>query len=99
MKQLPNNPSLPNAAQANPGFLNALVNRLVQVLSEISRAVNTKQEVGDPLPAPPYLKTALPSAAANAGSLIYVTDETGGATIAFSDGTNWRRVQDRNIVS
>ena len=32
-------------------------------------------------------------------SLIYVWDETGGATLAFSDGTNWRRVQDRAIVS
>jgi hypothetical protein len=32
-------------------------------------------------------------------SLIYVYDETGGATLAFSDGTNWRRVQDRAIVS
>lgn len=32
-------------------------------------------------------------------SWIYVYDETGGATVAFSDGTNWRRVQDRAIVS
>lgn len=32
-------------------------------------------------------------------SLIFVSDETGGATIAFSDGTDWRRVQDRAIVS
>jgi hypothetical protein len=32
-------------------------------------------------------------------SLIYIYDETGGATLAFSDGTNWRRVQDRAIVS
>lgn len=34
-----------------------------------------------------------------AGGLIYVSDETGGAVIAFSDGTNWRRTQDRAIVS
>ena len=33
------------------------------------------------------------------GALIYVTDETGGAVPAFSDGTNWRRVTDRAIVS
>ena len=31
--------------------------------------------------------------------LIYVTDETGGAVPAFSDGTNWRRITDRAIVS
>ena len=30
---------------------------------------------------------------------VYVSDESGGSTLAFSDGTNWRRVQDRNIVS
>lgn len=32
-------------------------------------------------------------------SLVYVYDETDGPTIAFSDGTSWRRVQDRAIVS
>jgi len=32
-------------------------------------------------------------------SLIFVSDETGGATLAFSDGTNWRRVQDRSIIA
>ena len=32
-------------------------------------------------------------------SLIFVSDETGGAVPAFSDGTNWRRVTDRAIVA
>ncbi len=31
--------------------------------------------------------------------LIYVSDETGGAVPAFSDGTDWRRVTDRAVVS
>lgn len=31
--------------------------------------------------------------------LIYVTDETGGAVPAFCDGTNFRRVTDRAIIS
>jgi hypothetical protein len=34
-----------------------------------------------------------------AGQMIYVSDETGGATVAFGDGTNWRRVQDRAVIS
>lgn len=34
-----------------------------------------------------------------AGVLVYVSDETGGATLAFNDGTNWRRVQDRAIIA
>ena len=33
------------------------------------------------------------------GQMIFVSNESGGATMAFSDGTNWRRVQDRAIVS
>ncbi len=45
-----------------------------------------------------YPKASMPSAAP-AGQLIYVTDETGGAVPAFSDGVNWRRVTDRAIVS
>jgi hypothetical protein len=40
-----------------------------------------------------------PAAALYEGYIIYVTDETGGATLAFSDGTNWRRVTDRNVIS
>ncbi len=40
----------------------------------------------------------LPTAAV-AAKIIYVSDEAGGPVIAFSDGTNWRRVTDRAIVS
>jgi hypothetical protein len=45
-----------------------------------------------------YTASSLPSAA-TAGGLIYVSDEAGGAVLAFSDGTNWRRLTDRAIVS
>ena len=37
--------------------------------------------------------------AATAGKLKYCSNETGGATLVFSDGTNWRRVQDLAIAS
>ena len=40
-----------------------------------------------------------PTAADYPRGVIYVSNETGGATLAFSDGTNWRRVQDRAIIS
>ncbi len=44
--------------------------------------------------------TTLPSAAgAGAGAQIFVTDEAGGPVPAFSDGTAWRRVTDRAVVS
>ena len=47
---------------------------------------------------PSFTTTSLPSASV-AGAMIYVTNESGGAVPAFSDGTNWRRVTDRAIVS
>ena len=49
---------------------------------------------------PSFAKSALPSAAAAAaGALVHVTDEVGGAVLAFSDGAIWRRVTDRAAVS
>lgn len=45
-------------------------------------------------------KASLPAAGTSgAGALVHVTDEAGGAVLAFSDGTNWRRVTDRAVVS
>ncbi|MEP2980461.1 MAG: DUF2793 domain-containing protein [Lentilitoribacter sp.] len=34
-----------------------------------------------------------------AGRMIYVTDSTLGSCIAFSDGSNWRRSEDRSIIT
>jgi hypothetical protein len=45
-----------------------------------------------------YTVATLPSAAV-AGQMIYVSDETGGAVPAFSNGTNWLRVTDRTICA
>jgi len=44
-----------------------------------------------------YLKADLPTD----GSLLLTTcsDEAGGATVVFFDGTDWRRVQDLAVVS
>ena len=45
-----------------------------------------------------FVVASLPSAA-QPGQMIYVSDETAGSVMAFSDGTNWRRITDRAIVS
>jgi len=47
---------------------------------------------------PSYTVATLPSVD-SVPRLIYVSDESGGPVPAFSDGTNWRRVTDRAIVS
>lgn len=48
----------------------------------------------------PYTVATLPEVpdAATPG-LIFVSDESGGAVPAFSDGTDWRRVTDRAVIS
>lgn len=38
-------------------------------------------------------------AASYTGAQLYVSDETGGPTLAFSDGTNWLRTSDNAPVS
>jgi hypothetical protein len=49
---------------------------------------------------PSYTVSTVPDAAeSGAGAMIYVTDETGGAVPAFSDGSDWRRVTDRAVIS
>ena len=52
---------------------------------------------------PSYLVANLPVAAdlpnATEAWMIFVTNETGGSIPAFWDGTAWRRVTDRAVVS
>lgn len=66
-------------------------------LSDIERQFQRKYDIYGPLPT--FEVGSLPSPSDYLRGLIYVSDETGGATVAFSDGTNWRRVQDRAVVS
>lgn len=55
--------------------------------------------VAGPLRLGQYPVSGLPAAAGRAGALVYVSDESGGAVPAFSDGSAWRRVTDRAPVS
>lgn len=43
--------------------------------------------------------TSALAATLGAGAIIYVSNESGGAVMAFSDGTNWKRVTDRATIS
>jgi hypothetical protein len=46
-----------------------------------------------------FTVATVPDATTSTGVIILVTNEAGGAVIAFSDGTNWRRVTDRAVIS
>lgn len=55
-------------------------------------------DVAGPLRVGSTTVATLPAATAP-GQLVYVTDETGGPVLAFSDGSDWRRITDRAVVS
>ena len=70
----------------------------------LERVFNRLGSGKGPLPIKGYAVASLPDATdwgdtSSFSSIIYVYDETGGAVLAFSDGTNWRRVTDRAIVA
>lgn len=52
-----------------------------------------------PLQLATYLFDDVPDPALWEGAIIYVPDEAGGAVLAFSDGTDWRRTTDRAVIS
>lgn len=63
-------------------------------------APSTALHVNGELRVGSYLVAGLPAAATSgAGALVFVSNESGGAVLAFSDGAAWRRVTDRVIVS
>lgn len=60
----------------------------------IADAFNTQ-----PIELASFTVAGAPSASIRAGNLIFVSNEVGGAVPAFSDGTDWRRVTDRTIIT
>lgn len=103
----PNMP-IPIALTSIPAISNWATTLIQQLVNELrdhaTRLNNTSVQDGTEVPTAPvrlntYVKSALPSAALFTNSLIMVSNDTGGITPAFSDGTNWRRTADRNIIS
>jgi hypothetical protein len=46
-----------------------------------------------------YVKTDLPDPVPVPGMMIFVSNDVGGSTPAFSDGTSWRRTSDRAVIA
>lgn len=82
-----------------------LVNTLTSELRDHALRLNTalmgdgSEAASAPIVFKSYVKAALPSASKYINGLIIVSDDVGGLTPAFSDGTNWRRTADRNIIA
>lgn len=79
-----------------PSSYTGLANNLVKVNSTENGLTTTNVTE---LPFLEYTVLTVPSAASNQGVMIMVIDEVDGYVPAFSDGSNWRRVTDRNIIS
>lgn len=87
---------LPDQSMAwilNDGFIARYIYPYFQDLDRIVRGLTTAVTL------PSYTVGTVPSASKNPSSMIYVSNESGGAVPAFSDGTNWRRVTDRAVIS
>ena len=82
--------AIPRPALEAPGWAVKLTQDLTQWVESLRRGPQTLTVYG---------KTALPDAAKWRGGQIQVSDDAGGEVPAFSDGVNWRRVTDRNVVS
>jgi len=73
--------------------------RLIAQRANVGLPTDGTKGMQAPLPLKVYTVATVPTASVYADCLIAVSDETGGYTLAYSDGTNWRRVQDRAVVS
>jgi hypothetical protein len=67
--------------------------------TESGMMVNGNSTMQGPLVLASYELAEVPLAEDFPGGLIFVTDEAGGPTVAFSDGTDWFRVQDLAVIS
>lgn len=74
-----------------------LLTTAVAVSTYLPRDGSTATEV--PFQLQSYTVAGVPTASSYTGCLIYVSNETGGATVAVSNGTNWVRLQDLATVS
>lgn len=82
-------------------FVNSITNEFRDHALRLNKAMMAD---GTEVPTAPimfksYAKAALPDVISFMDGIIIVTDDIGGIVPAFSDGTNWRRVTDRAVIS
>ena len=73
--------------------------RLLAMRANSAMPKDGTEGMNQPLRLVEYTVATLPTASLWEGSLIYVSDEAGGATVAVSNSTNWVRLQDLATVS
>ena len=69
------------------------------VVALVNSDYGVVESSGGPVEFPRYSVSGVPDATAYIGHMVFINNETGGPVMAFSDGTNWRRVTDRAVIS
>ena len=69
------------------------------VVALVNSDYGVVESSGGPGEFPRYSVSGVPDATAYIGHMVFINNETGGPVMAFSDGTNWRRVTDRAVIS
>lgn len=69
-----------------------------QLADDVTRELRSRVR-GFPVVLASFVKADLPDAARWAGAWIYVSDATGGAVPAFSNGTDWLRSDTSAVIS
>jgi hypothetical protein len=76
-----------------------LTKAVLDLYRKLALALNSLIDGTEPVRVPSYTAATVPAASAWPHAVIYVSNETGGATLAFSDGTDWRRTSDRAVIA
>jgi hypothetical protein len=92
MPQYVTTPALPAPRGDTDGYVKTLFTSLMTEFFRHANAINANANLAV------HTLANLPSGAVE-GQMIYVADEAGGAVPAFFDGSDWRRVTDRAVVS
>jgi hypothetical protein len=72
---------------------------LIAMRSNVGLPMDGSKAMACPLRLKSYSVAGLPAAANWPACIAVASNESGGRAVVFSDGTNWRRFQDRAVVS
>lgn len=94
-------PTIPAITQAFSNLIRSIFTELAEHANRLNGTLikDGSEVMTGPAVLASFTVATVPTASLYTGGMIYVSNETGGAVPAFSDGTNWRRVTDRAIVS
>lgn len=81
------------------GILTSLKQAVVAINNISTNLSNGSNKFTALVQAPSFTVATVPAASAFVGGIIYVSNESGGAQPAFSDGSQWRRMSDRAVIT